>query len=535
MGASVLAHAATDLSSFETILSVQRNGSVVVVEHIAPAVSNGHFFWSTSAEFPGTWSIHQPRVVQILQVTTPTGRPIPYTANRTGTHLEIEIQSPPATEIRIVYSVANAISFQRDHERMLWSPGAGWRGNIADFSLFLEVPPEAGSDFRAQAFIKGRPVSAVSDPTVGPDRVQFRADNVSKSDALMIDVALPPGVIHEASAVQKLGWFVRANSIVLLPLVVLFVMLALRHFKSLPDESSGTIVPRYEPPVGLTPAEVGVLVDDCLDPRDVTATIIDLAIRKYIRLEPGTPDEGVDFTQQDFVLRLLRPINEWQGLAPHEQTVLFHTFYGGHWTKLSSLTLRFYSVVPTLKSQLLVRLRMSGYYWLDPQHAPLLRLANLLVLIAVLYILQAIGIFRLSDSWLLSLLAILGSGIIVHSLGRRISAKTRKGLRAYQEIRGFREFLQSVEQDRLERIPAELFERCLPYAMALGVEHHWATAFAGMALGPPEWFGFEHPELFNTERLARVLDVFSRRTAQTLSVKPRGAISGQLRTTSPPV
>jgi hypothetical protein len=43
-----------------------------------------------------------------------------------------------------------------------------------------------------------------------------------------------------------------------------------------------------------------------------------------------------------------------------------------------------------------------------------------------------------------------------------------------------------------------------------------------MALGPPDWFNSDRPEMFNTARLARVLDLFSSQARQTLAVKPRG-------------
>ena len=117
-----------------------------------------------------------------------------------------------------------------------------------------------------------------------------------------------------------------------------------------------------------------------------------------------------------------------------------------------------------LRAQLCARLRLKGFYWVDPQKAPWLRLANVFVLFAILYVVQATGIFSFAESWLLSLISVAVSALIVHFLGRHLTAKTRKGVRAYRDIIGFREFLNSVERDRLERMPADLFERCLPHA-----------------------------------------------------------------------
>ena len=516
-------HADTDLSSFDTVLGIQRNGSVVVVEHFAAASPVGHFIWSTPTEYPGKWSIHQPRLVDILQVTSADGRPLNYIARRHDGRLDLDIDTVGAPEVRLVYTIRNAVDFHSDHDRLLWNPGAGWRGDASNVTVFVQVPPELAGSFTAQAYIGGRGLLPAHESSAGPDRIWFAVPQLAAHDNFIIDVALPPGVVHQPPAVQRLGWFIRANTILLLPLVVLAVMLILRRLKGIPEDDDACIVPRYEPPQGLTPAEVGLLIDDSLDPRDITATLVDLAVRKYVRIEQGMPDEGSAFAGQDFILRLLRPMPEWTGLAPHEQTILFNTFFGGQWTKLSSLTLRFYAVVPGLRTQIGACLRAKGFYWIDPQKAPWLRLFNMLVLFAILYVVQLAGVFSFAESWLLSLIAVAVSALIVQLLGRRLTAKTLKGMRAYREVRGFREFLNTVERDRLERLPADLFERCLPYAMALGVEHHWADAFSGMALGPPDWFNSDRPELFNTARLARALDLFSHQSAVTMTLAPRGA------------
>lgn len=521
--------ATVSVSAFDTVLGIQRNGSVVVVEHITPSVPAGHFVWSTAAEYPGRFSIHQPRLVEILQVTTADGHPLAYRARHRETRLVVDINTAGASEIRLVYSVRNAVSFYSDHDRLIWHPGEGWIGGARNVTVFVQVPPELAGSFSAQGYLGGRGVLPLHESSAGPDRVWFEIPQLHDRENFLVDIALPPGVIHSPSELQRAEWFIGANTIILLPLVVLGVMLALRRIKGMPEEGSDSIVARYEPPYGLTPAELGVLIDDSLDPRDVTATIIDLAVRKYVRLEQCKPDVGVEFSGQDFVLRLLRPMPEWNDLAPHEQTVLFHTFYGGQWTKLSSLALRFYAVIPALREDLQAALRAKGFYWLDAKKSHWLRLFNVAILAAILWMVQAIGLFSFADSWLLSVIAVGVSALIVHLLGRRLTVKTRKGMQVYREIVGFREFLDTVDRDRLERMPADLFERCLPYAMALGVEHHWADAFSGMALGPPDWFDSDRPEMFNTARLARVLDVFSRQTAMTLAVTPRGANPMSLR------
>jgi uncharacterized membrane protein len=69
-----------------------------------------------------------------------------------------------------------------------------------------------------------------------------------------------------------------------------------------------------------------------------------------------------------------------------------------------------------------------------------------------------------------------------------MSAKTMTGARTQVAVLGFQEFLNRVDADRIKRMPPDTFEKFLPYAMAFGVEQHWAQAFAGIVKDPPTWY-----------------------------------------------
>ena len=68
---------------------------------------------------------------------------------------------------------------------------------------------------------------------------------------------------------------------------------------------------------------------------------------------------------------------------------------------------------------------------------------------------------------------------------RWLQAPTRHGRQVMDRIEGFRQYLGVAEEERLEFLTPpektpELFERFLPYAVALGVENTWAKRFAGV-------------------------------------------------------
>jgi hypothetical protein len=80
---------------------------------------------------------------------------------------------------------------------------------------------------------------------------------------------------------------------------------------------------------------------------------------------------------------------------------------------------------------------------------------------------------------------VLISAVIWWLFARVMTAKTLKGARTHIAVLGFQEFMNRVDAERLKTMPPTTFEKFLPYAMALGVEHHWAQAFAGIVKDPP--------------------------------------------------
>ncbi len=79
----------------------------------------------------------------------------------------------------------------------------------------------------------------------------------------------------------------------------------------------------------------------------------------------------------------------------------------------------------------------------------------------------------------MAILSIAIAALIVFLFGRVMTAKTLRGVRTVVEILGFQEFMTRVDADRLKRMPPDTFEKFLPYAMALGVEKHWAHGLRG--------------------------------------------------------
>ena len=82
---------------------------------------------------------------------------------------------------------------------------------------------------------------------------------------------------------------------------------------------------QYEPPEQLSPGEVGTLVDNSVDMRDITASIVDLAVRGYISIEEKQTTSGVALLEQGLHLHSKKTPADWAGLKSHELQLLVQT------------------------------------------------------------------------------------------------------------------------------------------------------------------------------------------------------------------
>jgi uncharacterized membrane protein len=91
----------------------------------------------------------------------------------------------------------------------------------------------------------------------------------------------------------------------------------------------------------------------------------------------------------------------------------------------------------------------------------------------------------LNSGWWLPLLLPALALPVVFSAFWWISAPTPEGRAVLDHIAGFKQYLSITESERLDRMTPpkdtpELFEKYLPYAIALGVENRWASRFAAV-------------------------------------------------------
>jgi uncharacterized membrane protein len=359
------------------------------------------------------------------------------------------------------------------------------------------------------------------------NQVSFESNNpLPMRSGLTLDVYIPKGILKEPSAFTRAGWFLRSNGIILLPIFSFLVMFTMWWYKGRDPDPGMSVAPMYEPPKDMSPAEAGSLIDDSVDPRDITSTIVDLAVRGYLHIEEKQ-EKVLFFKSTDYIFKLLKQRNEWNDLRAHEIAMLTNMFSGTDVIHISDLKNRFYVALPGVKKNILSELKEKGMYSVDPDSANAYRVLAVLIIAAPFVILQVTGMAQFFLAPGVAIFSIIASLVIVFLIGRLMTAKTLRGVRTVVQIQGFREFMDRVDGDRLRTMPPDTFEKFLPFAMALGVEKHWAHAFQGIIQNPPSWYTGTYPGgYFNPIFFTSSMNSLSSSTYEAFTAAPRASSSG---------
>ena len=362
-----------EIQNFHADVQVSPDGSINVTEKIRV-----HFIgsWrglyrSIPIEYVSPQGFNYTLFVDVKRVTDEDGRALRYDASRERHYRKLKIYVPGAFNathtISIEYSVADGLRFFEDHDELYWNvTGDLWDYPIQSASATIQLP--AGTtNIRANQFT-GSYGSRAQDADVqvsGNDVEVHTRDPLPFHEGLTIAVAFDKGFVKAPTAFDKFSLFIRSNWPLLIPVAALFLMFYLWWTRGR-DPRLRPIAAQYEPPNQLTPGECGTLIDDSADMRDITATIVDLAVRGFMVIEEHDQTSMLGLKHdKDFNFILNKDRSGWSVLKAHEQVLLNGIFSAGtvgETVPMSSLQNRFYKNLSELKSRIFESLVSLGYY-----------------------------------------------------------------------------------------------------------------------------------------------------------------------------
>ncbi|HRA26521.1 DUF2207 domain-containing protein, partial [Ornithinibacter sp.] len=266
-----------------------------------------------------------------------------------------------------------------------------------------------------------------------------------------------------------------------------------------------TVAVQFNPPPGVQPGMVGTILDEQVNLVDVTATLVDLAVRGHLTI--ARDDRGI-FRADDWVLSRTAPPASAVPLAPYEQVLIDSIFAGGNQIALSQLKNRFKPTLDAVERLMYEEVVERGWFRRSPERARAgwTGLGTLLIFGSVFAAFFLGGMlsglfadsgFPISPTWVLVGGGVV-SGLIVRALGQRMAARTASGSAMLAQSRGFERYIATAEANQIKWEEAqEVFSKFLPFAIVFGLADRWAKTFeevaaaaaaAGVSVASPTWY-----------------------------------------------
>lgn len=281
-----------------------------------------------------------------------------------------------------------------------------------------------------------------------------------------------------------------------------------------------TIVVLYSPPENMRPAELGVVIDQKADNRDVTATIIDLATRGFLKIEE-VPKSWL-FGKVDY--NLTKKDKDNSKLLPYEKELYDAFFSSKKSVKISSLKYTFYNDLAKVKNQLYDNLVSKKLFIKRPD-----KVRGIYFAVAIFAIAGGIGstIFGLASQN--ALVVSLALGLFIGCLPLLFLAnfmprRTAQGHDMYLKTKGYFLFVDKAEKYRQRFFENKnLFNEVLPYAITFGLTEKFAQAMKDIGIKPQttSWYAGTHA--FNVGTFGSNIESFSNSVSKSMASTPHSS------------
>ena len=454
------------------------------------------------------------------------------------------------------------------YDELYWNAtGNGWIFPIDVAEARIRLP--AAVKFGQRALYTGAQGSTGSSAEVveeKPGEILFRTTGpLAPYEGLTVAVAFPKGVVAEQSSQSRfLDWLAdhgppAVGGLVLLGLVG-FYYFAWRRVGR--DPPAGTVVPLFSPPDELSPAAVRYVTKMGSDNRAFAAALVDMGVKGHVRL---VEEEGGWFSSDKTRIERLHsetPLSTEEKLAlqklvmPGESIVIEqknHSKFSGAQKALDEDLKRKYEgklfnknwgwaiagLLLFIVALWLVAASIVAAAGLDIRLVLVSLGAAMAAALLIAWVQTATSVGKclatgmavvfgalavatgapilfqaLATAWFLPFVPALVALPLVVSAFFWIDAPTKEGRGVLDRIAGFKQYLSITERERLDRMnppqdTPEIFERFLPYAIALGVENRWADRFAGVLAAAAAqgrqgfvWYSGNHSPWDNPGRFA---------------------------------
>lgn len=443
------------------------------------------------------------------------GKPVDYTVSSYQNGMRVRIGSsnkyltPGTHTYTVSYTTDHQMGFFDTHDELYWNvTGNGWQFPINRVFAKIIFPKTLRKDSIRYAAYTGYNLSRDNDyQLVSCDGKSIAFSTTKPLNAyqgLTIVIGIPKGVVEQPSFWAYWWWFAKHNiEIVLIVLLVFLFLLwtALILIRRYKQENDLIIIPRYHAPSGMSPGLMRYVINrGSFDEKAFCAEVVQSAVEGLLTIKHEVPAGLRSYLPSwmpvdgIYTLINIRPKGlEQKGFTDKLHKNLFaHNKNSVKLTKDAQSTLesagknleKLYqkSALDFFEKPGQIYEKMLNFFLTNHLAKIVFAFYSVCCLAFIIYfrspVLNVVPQFIMLIMLPFFVLLVLAIPMVAF---RRYSSK---GLDILAEIKGFKMFLEATEKERMELVGTpptqtpQLYEKYLPYAIALGVEEQWNEQFA---------------------------------------------------------
>ncbi|MEK7215716.1 MAG: DUF2207 domain-containing protein, partial [Chloroflexota bacterium] len=511
------------INSFDAQIDIDDTGDLDIIETISVdfrGLSKHGIFRDIPMRYDYDAKHDRAYELEVRGVNNLQGGPHRFEATRSGSYFRIQIGDPQRTvtgrETYVIhYVVRGALNSQPNEDELYWNAMGQWPVATVHASATVRLPRPAAQRFACFQGTPGSTEPCAIEPA--GDGAVFRTSRpLPEGQQFTVVAGIAKGVVAPPfpRLVDKQpgpqDFFLVTPPLLgastMLGVLELFVLGWAwwthgrdRHYTSvyylsddpseetLPLLDNDPIVVEFDPPEGLRPGQMGLVLDERTDTLDATATIVDMAVRGYLKIVEETHQGLLGITSKAW--RFERTAQEPAGLLPYEAKLLEGLFQAGDKVSIADLRQKYYTYLNRSGALLYEEAKLRKWFPDRPD-----RVRTFWAVMGFGIALVGGGVtFGLGAAlgWgLLGLPVILG-GLLLAAAANWMPRRTALGRELLRRTLGFRNYLAAAETHRQEFNERQnIFAAYLPYAMVFGCVDKWAKALQSLGQPPTEtgWY-----------------------------------------------
>jgi len=481
---SQISHAEEKISNYEVSIYL-KDDSTLEIKEVITVNAEGHkikrgIFRDFPTDYPnanGIPTIVDFTIVKVLRDDLPETYHTERMSNGTRIYLgdKNKLLSYGTYKYEINFTTVGQVGFFKDHDELYFNAiGQGWDFPIENVEVNVILPnkiPPASIKVDGFTGRTGSTARAFTTQKLGDNQFKFRTTKtLAPHEGFTFVVAFEKGIIKKPTVTMQLNSFLKRyyNAIIgtfvsAAGFLILFLGWVFRGI----DPKKGTIIPRFSPPEDFSPAAVLYLQNMGYSPKCLSSLIVSAATKGAIKITEEDPQ--IIFMKNK--IKISRIEGQSKDLTIEEDRILDLILGGSQEIEVDKKNFVGFAAAKSYLSSTL-KTKLQPYYNLNSGIFAIGCIAQFFATYLVFSSgLTVLGFFFLAAS-------ILNFGVFSYLI-KRYSEKGRKIL---DEVEGFKMYLETAEKDSYENITypeisQSIFERFLPYAVALGAEASWMKGF----------------------------------------------------------